>query len=260
MKRVQVFEFEDQRWLPRFLRDYVTELLHYQVTSCGMYLPIAGTLRRALINSGCDHIIDFGSGRGGAILQIQKLLEDDGFRVRLTMTDKYPNREAIEHLEQSGSKHVSYLTESVDATGGALDLSGLRTFFTCFHHFAPKDATQILKAAVEDSAPVAIFEFTERRLANVMGMLLAPIAVLAQTIKIRPLTAGRLFWTYILPVVPFIYWWDGTVSHWRSYRPEELSQMVSTLNGRTYAWEVGQVKMKNVTITYLIGQPEKAIR
>jgi hypothetical protein len=72
---------------------------------------------------------------------------------------------------------------------------------------------------------------------------------------IRPFRWSRLFWTYLIPVVPFVFLFDGIVSCLRTYRPEELREMVGELTAAGYQWQIGEQSGMHgeMPITYLIG-------
>lgn len=71
---------------------------------------------------------------------------------------------------------------------------------------------------------------------------------------VRPFRWSRLFWTYIVPIVPFYVTWDALVSGLRLYAVEELQGIVATLPPNDYVWEIGQDPTARF-ITYLIGYP-----
>ena len=259
VRRLHLFEFEDQPWLPHRWRDLLTELLAFQITRCAIYEPAVAPLQKALEASGCRRIIDLGSGAGGTALQMQKRLRQAGCPVSLTLTDKFPNRRILARIQGLGTPHITYRGDPVDAAQVPADLTGFRTLFTCFHHFDPDAARRVLAKAVEDRAPIGVFELTERTLANLLGMLPAPLAVLFQTPKVAPRSLERLVWTYLLPVIPFLYWWDGTVSHWRTYSVRELRGLAAGLGGDSYSWEAGRIGGHRAAVTYLIGLPQRRL-
>lgn len=244
----RLFEFADQPWLPRLFRDLLTELLHYQLDTYRTYWPIIPKLNEALRRSQSTEILDLCSGSGGPLLYLRPYVR----AVRFTLSDKYPNRRALQALHDTPD--VTYLPYPLDARA-APRLTACRTLFTSFHHFNPSDARRILQSAVEAQAPIAVFEFTERTFANIRGMLLAPLAVWRDTWQMRPRRLSRLFWTYVAPVIPFLYTWDGIVSHWRTYRVAELRALTEEFTD--YAWEVGTLPPEAAydRITYLIGIP-----
>jgi hypothetical protein len=92
----------------------------------------------------------------------------------------------------------------------------------------------------------------------------APLLVLLLTPGIRPFRWARLFWTYAVPVVPAVIWWDGLVSCLRAYAREELEEMVAGLRreaadagGARYRWSVGETRRGLLPVTYVMGWPEE---
>src|SRR5439155_21664731 len=121
--------------------------------------------------------------------------------------------------------------EAVDATSGPPALSGFRTLFSSFHHFRPEEARRILADAVRQRQGIGVFEATQRSAPAMLAMLLTPLFVLLATPFIRPFRLSRLFWTYLLPVVPIVALFDGVVSCLRTYTPTELRALVAEVPG-----------------------------
>ena len=241
IRRLHLFEFGDQCWLPTVCRNYLAEILQYQITNYNLYTATLAKLKELLQLADCNRLVDLCSGCGGAVFHLQELLERENLPVSVLLTDKFPDTKTIKRLRQNPTSSITYFESPVDATKVPHHLSGLRTLFTCFHHFKPTEARLILMNAVADKAPIAIFEFTERKMANIIGMLLAPIAVLFQSKQLTPLKWSRIFLTYLFPVIPLLYWWDGTVSHLRTYTVEELRVLVSGIDSESYYWEAGKI-------------------
>lgn len=255
MRRRHLFEFTDQAWLPGRLRRSVLEVLQHDIATSRMYAPIVEVLREALAESSCTHIVDFGSGGGATALQVQAMLGEAGCPVSLTMTDKYPAADAVASAELVGSPAAAYHPVPVDALRPPAGLDGFRTFFTSFHHFPPARAAAILRRAVEDRAPLGVFEFTQRRLANVAGTLLSPISVMRSLQEVRRSGRAGLSSTALLPLAALVYAWDGAVSHLRTYTVDELQQLIDMAGRRGFRWEVGQAGGSEYPITYLVGLP-----
>lgn len=251
MKRWHLFEFEDQNWFPQYLHDFITDMLQYHITTLELYMPAIHKVIKLLQVTNSNRIVDLCSGGGGTFLPFQEILEKQGYSVSITLSDKYPNIEAFQKIHQLSNQRINFYPESVDVTNVPEELKGIRTLFTAFHHFQPKIAQKILQDAVIKKTAIGIFEFTERKFSRVLDMLQVGLKVFFDTQYIRPFKWSRLFWTYIIPIVPFIYCWDGTVSQLRTYSVEELRNMVSEINSETYYWEMGKLEY----ITYLIGYP-----
>jgi hypothetical protein len=259
MSRLHLFEFEDQQWCPKILRQLITNLLHVQLTTSKTYAPIIPKLKDTLQQLDCHHVIDLCSGSSGALVQSQETLNQEyGYPIRITLTDFFPNTEYFEILAQSKPDLIQFESESIDAANVPHNLVGFRSIFTAFHHFRVPVARAILKDAYAKRVPIGIFEFTSRTMINILKVLaFAPWVTLLQVPRIRPMKWQYLFWTYIIPISPFIYTWDALVSHLRTYSPQELKALIFDLNDRDYQWEIGEIKHNVIgfSITYLIGRP-----
>jgi hypothetical protein len=245
----RLFEFSDQAWLPRTLRRFLTDLLEFQASTFHLYEEAIPKLNEALRRAGSREILDLCSGSGGPLLRLKSRLSVE----RVTLSDRFPESRPAEEICRE--LDVAYLAEPLDARNVPPRLTACRTLFTSFHHFDAPDARRILASAVEARAPIAVFEFTERSFARLWRMVYAPIRVWCDTWRVRPRRASRLFWTYVVPVVPLVYSWDAFVSHLRSYSPQELRALTAGLDG--HEWEAGFLPSFRplVRVTYLIGLP-----
>ena len=254
MRRFHLFELEDQSWFPSTIRDLSTDFLHF----LGIALKLDGVLvplvERALRESGATRIVDLCSGGSGPLPGLVASLNAKGLRVTATLTDLYPNETAFEQIAASSGGRVSFSAEPVDARAVPRSLTGLRTIFNGFHHFAPRDARAVLHAAAAARQPIAIFEVSERSI-RAIPVILVPVAVWLSTPFMKPFLWRRLLWTYLVPLVPLTTLWDGIVSQLRAYTVEELGQLAS--GSAPMRWDVGQVPIAGGLgrLTYLIGVP-----
>jgi hypothetical protein len=103
----------------------------------------------------------------------------------------------------------------------------------------------------------------EHRLVTILkGTLFAFLSGLLVAHKVGPLSPVRAIFTYLIPVAPLIFAWDGFVSCLRTYSPEELQELISDLGDDCYSWEIGQIEgalqlFGHYRITYIIGLPKK---
>src|SRR6516225_4826505 len=132
MRRVQFIEIHDQPWFPAFLRDEVTDDLQVLLNIGKPYADIVPQLREAIEHSGTDRVLDLCSGAGGPWLWLAGALKRSGLRVRVELSDKYPNAKARERI-RSDSEDLHYHAQSVDAANVPRGLRGFRTLFTSFH-------------------------------------------------------------------------------------------------------------------------------
>ncbi len=261
MSRIHLFEFEDQPWLPRLLRDFMTGWLDFVNRMNSGWDAFAPQIARLLRESGSERIVDLGSGGGGPVLRIRRVVaETQGIDPLVLLTDKYPNRDALGRAAADSSGRVEYRSESIDATDVPAELQGVRTMFCSFHHFRPRVARGILADACEKGRAIGVFEGTARNVPAILVTLTAPLAVLVTTPFIRPFRWSRLIFTYPIPILPLLCLWDGLVSCLRSYSADELGELVRDLESDSYSWELGELRFPGtpVKVAYLIGWPTRS--
>lgn len=257
MRRRHLVEIEDLDWCPQTLRDGATDFLRFALTTAKPYSVVAPLLADALRRCRAEQILDLCSGGAGPWFDLYPILASHGFNLPVTLTDKYPSGSGGGTLQTSvPNPAITYCPESVDAMRIPANLPGFRTMFTAFHHFRPGEGRTILADAVVNRRGIAVFEVTRRTPGALLLVPLIPLAVLAVTPWIRPFRWSRLLWTYLIPLVPVLTLWDGLVSCFRSYTPEELKAMTADLGGADYCWDAGSLRTGTpARVTYLIGVP-----
>ena len=257
MGRIHLFEFEDQKWFPTFLRNYGTDFLQFLSNKTKMYKPIVSLLEGVLKESDNNQIIDLGSGGGGGLIWLNEELKRNNPDLKILLTDFYPNISAFEHTKEI-AKNIDFVKKSIDARNVPNELKGLRTQFLSLHHFNPNDAKKILQNAVDTNNSIAIFEAQERSIPSIIAMVFSPITVLLTTPFIRPFKIGRIIFTYLIPIVPLFVLWDGIVSSLRTYSVKEMNGLVDGLNtSEKFNWEIGRIKSGPGVLLYLIGTKKK---
>ncbi len=260
MRRFHLFEFHEQTWFPASLRDASTAFLRLMTEVTKAHVAFLPLIARTIRSTQSDHIVDLCSGAGGPIGSISDELAAEGLSVGVTLTDLHPNREAFEFIRQRtkvARDHIDCRLEPVNAMNVPRSLSGLRTIFNAFHHFAPEQARAILADACHSRTPIIALELSERSPMTIFSSPLIILFVLVAMPFLRPLQLSWLFWTYIVPVVPLFIAWDGLVSHLRSYTPEELEMMTRGLESESYSWEVRREALEGLPghFTYVVGVP-----
>jgi len=234
----------------------VTDYCRFVLATSRAYDAIAPVLAEALRKTKTWHIIDLASGAAGPWVGLQPLLRSMGADVSVCLTDHCPNIEAFERAHQLSNQEITYLREPVDAAKVPSPLTGFRTIFTAFHHLRPEQAHAVLADAVAKGEGIGVFECAQRSVLMLLFTLATPLRVLIATPFIRPFRWSRLFWTYVVPVLPIVLLFDSAVSVLRIYSVDELRGLTSGLKG--YRWDVGRVRSRRlpITLTYLVGVPE----
>jgi hypothetical protein len=269
MRRIDMVELHDHPRFPVFLRNLITEALQALWEIGNSYHPILLRLYASLSATSTAvpaEVLDLCSGSGGPWLRLSRELgRTYRFSVHVCLTDKYPNRRAFEQTRHMAQARVDrqtdldYISRSIDAISIPSNARGFQTIFSSFHHFGPAEARKILQNAIEGNQGIGIFELANRSPKTLLILCLTPVLVLLLTPRIRPFRWSRLFWTYIIPVVPFVIWLDGFASCLRAYALEELNEMVEELartpSGSKYQWQSGEERTGLLPVTYLIAYP-----
>lgn len=248
-----LFEFEDQSWCPAALRNAVTGYLRLVVQVTRQAGPVAPALASLLERSGETRILDLCSGSGGIALQLSRRMAASGRAPHFLLTDLYPDTAALDAVAAQSGGTIEVLPSPLDATRVPAGMPGLRTVFNAFHHFRPREARAILQAAASAGRPIAVVEFIERTPFTLLGVFFSPVMMLMVAPFLRPLRWTTLVFTYLLPVIPLMVWWDALVSWLRVYSVRELEELAAGVDAPGYRWEAGRWRVGPVRVTYLLG-------
>ena len=205
---MHLFELHEFNWFPKIWRNLFTDSLSYFIANKKLYVPIVDLLKPIIEKHEDFTIVDLCSGAGIPIATVINSFNDfiDN-KIQVILTDKYPNISAFTHLSKKSNGRIKYIDKSVDATNVSENLQGFRTFFSSFHHFNEKSALAIISDAIKKKQGIGIFEFTERTLL----LRLVPYFIfwqfwfLLHTLFIRPFRWQRIIWTYLIPIIPVIF-------------------------------------------------------
>lgn len=260
MRQSDLFEIHDSPWFPAHLRNLVTDALQavWEVTNA--YRPIAPRLRDALAASGTTHVLDLCSGAGGPWIQLAHHFHGRlRFPITVCLTDKHPNPDAFARASLYSASHIFSHPRPVLATHVPAGLKGFRTIFSSAHHLAADELRKVIAGALEARTGIAVFEACQREWRAMLSVLCVPLLGLLATPWIRPFRWSRLFWTYLIPVVPLVLLFDGWLSCLRSYSRADYHELIGVHLDAGYLWQVGVERSGLVPITYLIGYPDKGL-
>lgn len=261
MKRIQLFEFEDFGWLPSVIRSGMTKLIVVLHKMMGTRELLSSLLIGLHQKYPYQRIVDLGSGSGGIMPETLALLRKEiNENVSLLLTDIHPNREFVENFNKSNPDHIKYQSESLDATNLQAVPQGLKTMVNSFHHMPREKAQMILKSASDNREPILIYEIAENKMPILLWIILLPISLtivfimaLLMTPFTKPLRPSQLLFTYLIPIIPLLYAWDGQASLPRMYAYDDLEDMLSKIPSEYYEWEVKPARKSNgKTIGYYI--------
>lgn len=258
MRRMHLFEFEDQPWLPAWVRDALTEHLSQLFRSskvAPLHEVMADRLAAVLERAGTAHLVDLCSGAGGPLPAVLPLLEARlGRAVTATLTDRYPHHDLAE-VHVGDPERLGVEPRPVDARSIPPELDGVRTVFNAIHHFRPSEVAQVLRSATAGDRSVAIFEPFERR--PRLAARLALGGFRDGWRKARQHRGPRWQAIALCLFLPVVLGWDGAASVIRGYQADELLAIAEGA-APAVAWRSERVTLPWGGMTLLIGEPGDA--
>jgi hypothetical protein len=256
MGRIQLFEFEDQPWFPQVIRAYMQDHLTFMAGRTPRpYQGFVMKLKSAMERLHQRELLDLCSGSGGPARVIVQLLRSQGLEANGRVSDLFPNLDAYRYLEKATEGAVRGVDDPVDATNVPMELRGFRLVANGFHHLPPQQAIKVLADAVAKQQGIAVVEMVNRSILAFLSVGIGTILTFLAAPFIKPFRFSRLFFTYLIPLIPLCLLWDGIVSCLRVYSPAELQDLVSRINTNDYEWDIGALRLGPGVVTYLIGIP-----
>ena len=243
MTRIHAFEFIDLPWVPNIFRDGATDYLDFFFDQIGFYKKENEAFSIFIREKQIQSITDIASGGGGGILSLYPLLQND---ISIQLSDKYPNEQCITKIIQKKLPNVQYLSTPIDGMSTE-DLSRITTdictMFGALHHYTPQQVELLLTNVAEQQKTIAIVDVTANDMLRkipkallifpwILNMLVLFLFTWIFTPFLRPITWWRLLFTYVLPIIPLVIAWDGTVSALRAYSAVDIQAIFDKISNR----------------------------
>ena len=186
------------------------------------------------------------NGDGGTNGTVNGNAEGGRGGIDFVMTDIHPHLPEWVKASKK-SNNLYYVPAPVDAANAPPDLLSMagtgernkklfRLFSLSFHHFPDPMATRILHNTLTTSSGFAILELQGRDVSSIFTILgMFPL-----------LWAGSwwwfwgdwslLFWTYVVPLVPFVLVFDGVISCLRTRTKGEILGLIKESGASVEGW------------------------
>ena len=108
----------------------------------------------------------------------------------------------------------------------------------------------------------AVFELVGRYPAALKGACTVGFKIPLLAPQLRPFSWRTLAWTYVIPALPWVIFWDALVSCLRVYSQAELAELTRSLRDSGYRWHIGTVHLgsSQQQALYLWGAPEELLQ
>lgn len=267
MKRIQLFEFEDFEWFPGVIRIGATNLIVVLHKIMGTAEVISELIFDIKQTYEFTQVVDLGSGSGGpmpdAINRVNEKYKNQP--INLILTDLHPNPDFVAEINKRKLPNTEYYGTSVDATNISEAPEGLKTMIASFHHMNPEIAKKILQSAKNNKEPILIYEIAKNTVPLLLWVLFLPISLIIMLLMsllltpfVRPLKFSQLLFTYLIPLIPLVFAWDGQASLMRTYTFKDIESLIGQMEDDDYKWTIGDAKKadgKKVGY-YIIGCPK----
>ena len=266
MNRIQLFEFEDFKWFPNVIRESMTKLLNVFNKIMKVDEVIVNGITPVLEKTNHKTIVDLGSGAGGAMPSVLNILNkqrQEENKLKLILTDLYPNKQFV--IKYHDNKNIKYNSKPVDATNTKELPNGIKTMINCYHHMPKDKARKILIEAQNNKQSLFIYEVTGKKVPLFIWWILLPLSLSILflmtwviTPSLKNVSWKQLIFTYIIPIIPICYAWDGQASMQRTYLKQDFDTMLNTVvKDSNYLWNYEEAydnkgKRKGY---YFIGMP-----
>ena len=284
LKRLHLFEIEDLAICPDWIRDRVTSMIVVVHRWLGVPRIVADQLGLLLADMDGEAftIVDVCSGNGGPLPEALELMMAEqclDHRVELLLTDLRPPSGWMARLDKDKAKiasSIQYFEQSLNAcaplmeqlrttpNGGCDSLIRdgslvVRTLVCGFHHFAPEQARLVLLDAQKSKQPLVIFELTDGTVPPrwLWWVTLPPNFLYGLLVSLFtwPLTIREAVFSFLIPIIPACFAWDGAVTSARTYREVEFYDLMKTLPAsKDYQWEFKTVPGAIVQHSLIIGR------
>ncbi|PKN51304.1 MAG: hypothetical protein CVU55_12790 [Deltaproteobacteria bacterium HGW-Deltaproteobacteria-13] len=243
MKRCHAFEFNDYKIVPEFIRESMPETLGMGLRWSKVYKAAAPYFITFLKRTKAGRILDLASGSGEPVsVLLESLKKEEKKSLRIILSDLYPNIPLMSQMARRHPDHVSFIEKSLDATDIPDELDhDARLIITAFHHFPPERAARMLGGCVEKRSAIFILEPITRSLSSSYKLFFFVfMAILCNPWMAQRHRLLKIIFTFFIPIIPCVFFWDSLISLLRIYTKEELTGMTAFSAG-TYHWEYHEV-------------------
>jgi hypothetical protein len=212
-----LFEFGDLNWVPRWYHFYLRETLEFQYKFYKHDLLWLKGLSKFLKESPSDKVLECCSGSGKCLPRLIEHLPKEFVKNKTFILSDYRPLKQYSDLDRGAA--FSYISKSLNATCANESYPLPKVFINSFHHFNDEMAKKILSDSLKNNNSILILEYTKKSLGVFISVILGSLStflLLPFYLKKNSYPFSILFFTYIIPLFPFVLLWDGIISNLRS--------------------------------------------
>jgi hypothetical protein len=240
-------ELEDYNWFPKILRRWQMEFIGTIAIWTKLYQPLTPILQQMIEENKIISLQDLCSGSGIPAIYIHRQL---AISLPMLLTDKYPDESF------ANKPPVIYSVHSVDVLTMQPVKNICCTMFNAFHHFTNTQQSDFIKNMTANNVPFLIAEILEPGIVNCIKIFFTTTLLQLLTAPfVKPFSAARLFFTYIIPVNLFTVTYDGIISVIKSKTAKQYSEALKNISTPTYTISIKTINNFKGNLVYIKGEP-----
>jgi len=240
MKTRYLFEFHDQPSTPAPIRKTILDCLRM----CNSrFRPYNQQVSKEIIHickeQNLTTVVELGAGHAPITRELASRPEAN--KLKLIPCDLYPETESWQELQDKHPDQVEFIPEPVDfLKEREWPDQCLLVIVAAFHHIPLEHRDQFIQTIQKSGKPIVVFEPIRKTLFSIFLSLFAVIPVLLTPLILlfRPGWLRRILWTWLIPVIPLMFWWDSVISCLRQWSPQEWEQHLAENLGEEAEWKI----------------------
>lgn len=236
-------QVSQSHWAPDFIKEQVPEFLDYIVGMVEANKPFLPLIRS---DKSKPSFYLIAPEVGGSSVLLGKELHKEFPENQINIiTDNLPEAR-LQHFKQlfPDINVWGNFTRLSDVSKGEDGASKVAVSINHAHLLSDGELVSQLKRMTQDFDQIVIGEGNNKSIRQVIGMLLlSPLVACVCGPLVKPFKWSRLFFTYVIPLIPFTIAWDGMVALFKIRSPESIKALVEG-EGQLqseWTWESGKL-------------------
>lgn len=229
------------KWTPVFLQNLIPEFLDYIVSLVEANKPFLAIVK-SHHNEKSDFYLHAPEAGGSSILLIPDLIREFPHSEIAVLCDNLTT-----HRQNHFTKIMPPLVKQItninlsDVAKSTNSCEKIVISINNAHLLSDAELVEQIKKMTEVFDQIIIGEGNNKSVRQVIGMLLlSPLVALFCGPFVKPLKWSRLFFTYIIPLVPIMIAWDGIVALFKIRSPEKIKILAESNLPKNWIWTSGK--------------------
>ena len=249
-------------WLQEFFYDVQDLMWNSDLFGHSPSVLAAQHLAMALNEGNQNVAVDLYSKGGKAVETVYNTVVGLGNQhFHVILTNEQPNVNQFHELAHR-APGIKYIKHPVNPF--SCNFEGLRMMLSGLRYMSPADTSAWMATCVSYRNPIALFELSRNSVwtALFMSLLFPLFAVLG--IPFMKLCFRRILFTFFIPLIPILAWYEGLTSCLLAYKKSQLIEIVKQADPEhQFKWRIGEIRLSfylPIYMTTLIGVPNADVQ